>query len=531
MQGPNLVPYGNAIRAKVPIRTIRYSQTLHLMTGITLSTINARYMHASLGLRYLYANMQELQDQTRLCEYTLDQRPEDIVESLLLEDVSIIGFGVYIWNVVQTTEVIKLIRVVRPDITLVVGGPEVSYESDEQEICQLAHFTILGAADKSFAQLCREILTNNPPASRVSSLPIDLNDLASPYPFYSEEDLAHRVVYVEASRGCPFKCEFCLSSLDKTATAFDIDDFLEQMQLLVDRGARQFKFVDRTFNLKADTSRQILEFFLQHIDLGLFLHFELIPDRLPEVLLPLLPQFPHGSLQFEIGIQSFNADVQKRISRKQQHDRTCHNLTWLRQHTQAHVHTDLIFGLPGETLESFAQGFDLLYSLGPQEIQVGILKRLRGTPIARHTKDYAMQYMISPPYRILAHKDASFNTVQRMVRFARYWDLIGNSGRFPSTLPLLLSTKPFDHFMQLADWLFDNTRQTHRIALPRLFDLLHAHLTERGSEEAENLQAALIADFAHNRLKGKPKFLRASQSTEKQPKHSTAKRQQRHVSV
>lgn len=503
-----------------------------IMKDITLATINARYIHASLGLRYLYANMEELQPRTRLLEFTLQQRPEDIVELLLTAETKILGFGVYIWNVLETTEVMRLIRILRPDITLVVGGPEVSYEIDQQPICKLANHVITGAADTAFAELCRELERGERPHQLVSPLPVKLGELASPYGYYSDEDVAHRVLYVEASRGCPFKCEFCLSSLDKTAVAFDLPAFLQEMQSLIDRGARQFKFVDRTFNLKADTSRQILEFFLEHIDKGLFLHFELIPDRLPEILLDLLPRFPENSLQFEIGIQSFNPEVQKRISRRQQHERTCTNMKWLREHTTAHVHADLIFGLPGEDLQSFGEGFDLLHSLGPQEIQVGILKRLRGTPIARHTADYDMRYMSTPPYRILAHKDADFDTVQRMVRFARYWDLVGNSGRFPSTLPLLLGQSPFKRFMGLSDWLFSTTAQTHRIALPKLFELLRNHMVSNLHIDTDTVESHLLADFKHNRLKGLPAFARqqnpAMAAANRREAPSGAQRQQRH---
>lgn len=503
-----------------------------IMKDITLATINARYIHASLGLRYLFANMGDLQPRTRLLEFTLQQRPEDIVEQLLTPETRILGFGVYIWNVLETTEVMRLIRILRPDITLVIGGPEVSYEIDQQAICKLAHHIITGAADTAFAELCRELERGERPHQLVSPLPVELGKLVWPYAHYTDEDVAHRVIYVEASRGCPFKCEFCLSSLDKTAVAFDLPAFLQEMQGLIDRGARQFKFVDRTFNLKADTSRQILEFFLGHIDKGLFLHFELIPDRLPEILLDLLPRFPENSLQFEIGIQSFNPDVQQRISRRQQHERTCTNMKWLREHTTAHVHADLIFGLPGEDLQSFGEGFDLLHSLGPQEIQVGILKRLRGTPIARHTADYDMRYMSTPPYRILAHKDADFDTVQRMVRFARYWDLVGNSGRFPSSLPLLLGQSPFKRFMGLSDWLFRTTTQTHRIALPRLFELLRNYMVTDLAMDAETVEANLLSDFKHNRLKGLPAFARQQIPTPaavgRRESASMAQRQQRH---
>jgi len=503
------------------------------MSRIVLSTLNAKYIHASLGLRYLYSNMGSLQNQTKLQEFTIAQRAEDITEQLLSAELAIIGFGVYIWNVAQTTEVIRLIKIIRPDVVIVIGGPEVSYETEEQSITALADYLVTGAADVAFAELCQEIIDGKAPPKQVSSLPVELNRLVSPYPYYSDNDIANRVIYVEASRGCPFKCEFCLSSLDKTAVAFDLANFLTQMQALIDRGAKQFKFVDRTFNLKADTSKQILTFFLQHINKGLFLHFELIPDRLPDVLLELLPQFPANSLQFEIGIQSFNPAVQKLISRKQQHEKTCNNLRWIRNHTEAHVHADLIFGLPGETMESFAQGFDLLYSLGPQEIQVGILKRLRGTPIARHTQDYDMRYMITPPYRLLAHKDATFDNVQRMVRFARYWDLIGNSGRFTHTLPLLLGTHPFEHFMTLSDWLFRTTTQTHRIALARLFELLHDFMTSHEHYRTTDVETALLEDYSRNGFKGLPKFARQSPTNKDAALSATipAQRQKRHSSI
>ncbi len=473
------------------------------MSQIILSTINARYIHASLGLRYLYANMGELQAQTSLCEFTLQQRTEDIAEQLLSLNPAIIGIGVYIWNVDDCTEVVSLIKTVRPDVCIVLGGPEVSHEAAMQPIVKMADHVINGQADLAFAELCTEHLEGKKPAKIISPLPFDLGQLKLPYTEYSDEDLRQRVIYVEASRGCPFKCEFCLSSLDKTATAFELDPLLEQLEQLINRGARQFKFVDRTFNLKVQTSLRILSFFLTHIDKGLFLHFELIPDRLPDALKDLLPQFPPGSLQFEIGIQSFNQVVQQRISRKQQHDKTCENLTWLNEQTHAHIHADLIFGLPGESLESFAAGFDQLYELRPQEIQVGILKRLRGTPISRHTEEFDMRYMSTPPYRILSNSVCDFGTVQRMVRFARYWDLVANSGRFSSTLPLLLADQPFNRFMGFSDWLFASTGQTHKIALRNLFGFVHTALTKEFRVAEEDVFAALQADFTASKLKGR----------------------------
>src|SRR5207247_3930379 len=186
--------------------------------------------------------------------------------------------------------------------------------------------------------------------------------------------------------------EFCLSSLDVPVRNVPLDAFLAAMQRLLDRGLRQFKFVDRTFNLNLNFSRSILQFFLDRYEPGLFLHFEMIPDRLPEALRETIARFPAGALQFEVGVQTFNDDVAARISRKQDNAKLADNLRYLREHTGVHVHADLIVGLPGEDVESFARGFDRLVALKPQEIQVGMLKRLRGTPIVRHDVEWGMVY-------------------------------------------------------------------------------------------------------------------------------------------
>ncbi len=228
-----------------------------------------------------------------------------------------------------------------------------------------------------------------------------LAELASPYAEYSDDDLRHRHVYVEASRGCPFKCEFCLSALDRTAWPFPLDRFLRELEALWRRGARRYKFVDRTFNLRVETSAAILDFFLQRIEAAPddppFLHFELIPDHLPTALRGRLARFPAGTLQLEIGIQTFNVEVQALISRRQKNDEAEANLRWLRAETRAHLHVDLIAGLPGEDLASFAAGFDRLVALRPHEIQLGVLKRLRGAPIARHSESHA--HAVTTPRR------------------------------------------------------------------------------------------------------------------------------------
>jgi hypothetical protein len=230
-------------------------------------------------------------------------------------------------------------------------------------------------------------------------------------------------------------------------------------------------------------------------------------------------QFPPGTLQFEIGIQSFNAEVQTLVSRRQNDEKAAANIRWLRAHSHAHLHVDLIAGLPGEDVDSFARGFDRLVELNPHEIQFGILKRLRGTPIIRHTEPYKLVFDPYPPYAILATDRIDFAAMQRLVRFARYWDLVANSGRFANTLPLILGDAPFANFMLLSDWLYAHTDATHRIALEKLAALVGQWLRERG-HDADAVAASLGSDVA-----GKQKS-KASGKTDVAPQ-----RQARHLAA
>lgn len=480
---------------------------------IALCTLNAKYIHASLGLRYLYANLGALKPAAGIHEFTINQRPIDIAEKLLATKPQLIGFGIYIWNVQQTEAVISLIKKIRPETTIIIGGPEVSYEYNATRAFELCDYLITGQADFVLRDLCSALLAGNQPEHKViDAAPPPVKALVLPYDQYSADDLANRIVYVEASRGCPFKCEFCLSALDKSAYPFELDEFLQALADLYERGARQFKFVDRTFNLKVASCIRILDFFLARLSDDLFLHFEVIPDKLPETLRSKLTQFPELSLQFEIGVQSFNPQVQATINRKQDNNKTRENIAWLRSNTQAYIHADLIFGLPGETLASFADGFNDLIGLNPQEIQVGILKRLRGTSIDRHTSEYALCYAADPPYALLKSRDIDFTTMQRMQRFARYWDMIGNSGRFTTTRPVILGSDPFNNFLRLSDWLYHTTDQTSRISLARLFKLIYLAANELALCTQAELLTALETDFNRSGEKGRPpweKYTRA----------------------
>lgn len=480
------------------------------MAEIVLSTLNAKYIHAAFGLRYLYANMGELEPQTSLLEFDIHQRPSDVVEALLAQNPRIVGLGIYIWNAAPSREVVSLLKRVAPEVLVVLGGPEVSYETEQQEICRLADYVITGEADLAFPALCQQLLKGERPSQQILLAPLpELTQIALPYRFYRAEDLSNRIVYLEASRGCPFTCEFCLSSLDIPVRQFPLDRFLEEVQQLIDRGLRHFKFVDRTFNLNLNVSRAILLFFLERHEPGRFYHFEMIPDRLPEGLRELLARFPAGSIQLEVGVQTFDAATSQRISRRQNLQALSDNFQFLRQHTGVHIHADLIVGLPGESIESFGQGFDRLIALQPQEIQVGILKRLRGTPIVRHDLEWGMVYHESPPYEIQRTHQIRFQDMQRMRRFARYWDLVGNSGHFATSLPLLWeqSSSPFHVFLRFSDWLFGVLKRTDQIALVKLAEGLFDFLRLETSCPADRAAQAMATDYCERGGRELPPFL------------------------
>jgi radical SAM superfamily enzyme YgiQ (UPF0313 family) len=547
------------------------------MADVVLTTLNAKYIHAAFGLRYLLANLGPLRATATIVEFDINQRPVDIVEALLARNPKIIGLGVYIWNVAPATEVVATLKRVRPDITVIIGGPEVSYEVEAQLIVQLADYVITGEADLTFARVCQELLSGNLPTAKVipAELP-DISELVLPYDLYNDQDIAHRIIYVEASRGCPFSCEFCLSSLDIPVRQAPLPALLDHLQRLLDRGVRQFKFVDRTFNLNLEVSRTILEFLLERHRAGLFFHFEMVPDRLPAALRDIIARFPTGALQFEVGVQTFNHEVAERIARRQNYERLEANLRFLRGETGVHIHADLIAGLPGESLESFAAGFDRLIALGPHEIQVGILKRLRGTPIIRHDAEWKMLYNPHPPYEILQNRLIDFPTMQKLRRFARYWDLVGNSGNFVETTPLIWSNvepesrlspalpaapvgsadrpdslapaesgaggtpallSPFAAFMRWSEWLHAHTGRTDGIAMVRLMGLLFEFLTLEQKLNPDHVAAVMWRDYRRGGRRDKPGFLKHLLPAEEKfppPRrtHSALpKRQARHSSL
>ncbi len=505
-----------------------------MQKDFVLATLTATYQHPSLGLRYLYANLQELQSRAIIREYTIKQGALAIVEDLLAHAPKVIGFGIYIWNRHQTLQVLEILRKVSPKTQIVLGGPEVSHETEGQDLLKYADYVICGEADQAFYELLKTLdhrvdAGNVEPAKILRPLLPNVEKIQLPYNLYSDHDIQTRHIYVEASRGCPFKCEYCLSSLDTKVRNFPIDEFLHELDQLILRGARSFKFIDRTFNLSMVTCSKILGFFLEKVSLGLFLHFEMVPDRLPVEIKELIAKFPAGALQFEVGIQTLNPVVAKNISRRTDLPKAKENFEFLRSQPGVHIHADLIVGLPGETLESFARGFDELHSWGPQEIQVGILKRLKGTPIIRHDQDFGMTYSEVQPFQILQTKDLSFSDVVFMTKFAKYWDLFANSGRFPGFVSEMetqavqsASKSLFEVWEKFANFLNLRFAEAHSISLENQALAARDFLISLSGEDGEERASEILRrDYQVSQPSKTPRFLKIKTSSDAEPDLST----------
>ena len=476
--------------------------------NILLTTLNARYTHSAIGLRYLYANMQELMPDTSIVEFTINDNIQDIVEKILTAKPTIVGLGVYIWNAEQCADLVETLKKVYPETLIVLGGPEVSH-SPLRVNFDAADYIVQGEGDLAFYQLVKAIRSGLAPTERIIQAPLpDIAAIQMPYEYYTDEDVANRYIYVEASRGCPFQCEFCLSSMDEKVRNFDIDKFLGELETLWQRGVRNFKFIDRTFNLNVNIASRLLDFFLSK-PTPYFVHFEVIPDHFPAALKERMTQFEPATLQLEIGIQTLNLDVAKNIHRNLKMKKIEENIYFLEHETAAHMHLDLIVGLPGEDLTSFGRGLNQLWAMSASEIQIGILKKLAGTTLHRHDDLYGMVYSDKPPYDILKNNVLSFVDIQNMKRFARFWNLYYNSGNFKRSIALLWSDGDvFQHFFAFSLWVYEQTHSTWKISLERLAQLLYIYRTQVQHAAEEDVAALLLKDIMKLEGRKVPNFLK-----------------------
>lgn len=467
---------------------------------IVLTTFNARYSHTALALRCLRANLGPLREQSEIVEFDTHLPAQTAAERLLERQPRLLIFSVYIWNLEIITETVAIVRALQPQILIVIGGPEVSHEFDALPLFERADHLICGEGEACIEALCGQLLAGRTQPKVIAAPPADLEREALPYEEYTDEDIAHRRIYIETTRGCPFHCDYCLSSLEQGIRKIPLQRLFPLFTHLIERGARVFKLIDRSFNACPDHAAQILQFFLENRREGMMLHLEWEPHLMPAKLEALLRAAPDGFFQLEAGVQTFTPAVAQRIHRQLMQEQVEQHIRLLSELPSVHLHADLIAGLPGETMESLAASFDRLHACHPHEIQLGILKKLRGAPIARHDEEFEMLYSEVPPYDVLQTSTLSFQQLQTIRRFARFWNITVNNGRFPRTAPHIWNRQPsvFFAFLQWTQWLHRETHAVHGFTPGRLGRLLTRFLTEERHIDPQAVRALVESDLTAN---------------------------------
>jgi radical SAM superfamily enzyme YgiQ (UPF0313 family) len=482
---------------------------MNVTHDIAIVSVNARYTHTSLGMRYVYANLGELRSRASCSEVTINDAPDVIVKRILESDPVIVAMGVYIWNRTVVEAVVRGLRAQAPELLVVLGGPEISYDT-ESDLARAATCVLCGEAETVFPEVCTRLLNGETVPQVLSCDPVDLDAVVLPYEEYSEEDIANRVLYVETSRGCPYGCEYCMSSLDPSVRKFPVERVLLAFEQLLARGALRFKFVDRSFNLDTARAGQVLRFFLERWREGMILHLEMTPDRLSQELREVMCAFSAGALHVEVGVQTFNPEVAERVGRRLDVETVEQGIRFLVEEAHADVHADLIAGLPGETSVSFEAGVDRLVALNPAELQVGILKRLHGAPIGDRVAEWQMQFSEVPPYEIRCTSTMTAAYLDGVTRFAMHWDRVVNRQLLPRSVSLIWRDAPsaFDAFNRFSCFL-ESREGRQGFGLVELCRALFDFLVQHVALPADDVRAVLREDYLDGgRRIGLPTFLR-----------------------
>ncbi|MCM3160142.1 B12-binding domain-containing radical SAM protein [Metabacillus litoralis] len=460
-----------------------------------LSTLNAKYIHTSLSIRYLKAYAQP-EYEVELAEYTIKDPAMNIVTDLHAKKPEVIGFSCYIWNIEETIKVIKMLKKINPSLIIVLGGPEVTYDTREwMDKIPEVDFIIIGEGEQSFKQLLDE-LNGEQNFDNVSGIAyreenkvqikpqrnkVDLKVLPSPFRF--EEDLKHlskRVTYIETSRGCPFSCQFCLSSIEVGVRYFDREKVKEDIRFLMENGAKTIKFVDRTFNISRSYAMEMFQFLIDEHKPGTVFQFEITADIMrPEVIQFLNDHAPKGLFRFEIGVQSTNDATNELVMRKQNFNKLTRTVTMVKEGGKIDQHLDLIAGLPEENYDSFKKTFNDVFELRPEELQLGFLKMLRGTGLRLRAEHHGYVYMDHSPYEILKNNVLSFEDITKIKQVEDVLEKYWNDHRMDETIEYLVThlfPSPFDFFQDFGTYWDEKgwTRIGHQLEdlYKHLYDFL-----------------------------------------------------------
>ncbi|MGO0060001.1 B12-binding domain-containing radical SAM protein [Brevibacillus fluminis] len=490
--------------------------------NILLTTLNAKFIHSSLALRYLRSYTRPHFPQVELVEYTINDVTLTIAGDIHKRKPDVVAFSCYIWNIRETLDVIAILKKIMPDVPIIFGGPEVTYDADHwlKKHADIDAI-VLGEGEVTFLEVCQELARckesgEKPNWGSIPGLAYregehvrfsapreqigDLNTIPSPF----EEDLAelnNRVVYFEASRGCPFKCQYCLSSIEDGVRYFDIERVKRDLMRLIKHGVKTIKFVDRTFNIHKKYAMEIFQFLIDNHN-GTVFQFEITADILkPDIVDFLAENAPPGVFRFEIGVQSTNDATNRLVQRIQKFDKLSYTVTKIKESGKIDQHLDLIAGLPEEDYQSFRKTFNDVFALRPEELQLGFLKMLRGTGVRARAANHGYIYMDEAPYEILGNNVLSFDEMQRIKRVEDILEKYWNAHRMDHALEWLVTRSfetPFDFFQEFGDFWEEKGWNRLGHQLEDLFSRIHYFLGNRQTSEFAHVESLLKFDYLRN---------------------------------
>jgi anaerobic magnesium-protoporphyrin IX monomethyl ester cyclase len=481
---------------------------------IICTTLNAKYIHTNIAIRYLKAYALPEFD-IQLTEYTIKDPVMNIVSDLIQKKPDVIGFSCYIWNIEETIKVIKMIKKINPAIHIVMGGPEVTYDVHDWMVnVPEFDFIVIGEGEETFKQLLSELEGSK----HFSSVPgiayridkmikinpqrnkLDLKTLPSPFRF--KEDLPHlsrRVTYIETSRGCPFSCQFCLSSIEVGVRYFDREKVKDDIRYLMANGAKTLKFVDRTFNISRSYAMDMFQFLIDEHLPGVVFQFEITADIMrPEVIEFLNQNAPKGLFRFEIGVQSTNDYTNELVMRKQNFEKLTRTVTLVKDGGKIDQHLDLIAGLPEEDYTSFKKTFNDVFELRPEELQLGFLKMLRGTGVRLSAEKHDYIYMDHSPYEILGNNVLSFHDIIRIKQVEDVLEKYWNDHRMDETVEYLVSKifeTPFDFFQDFGTFWDEQGWSRIGHQLEDLYTRLYQFLSTKKIQDLDIVEGLMKYDY------------------------------------
>lgn len=473
-------------------------------------------------MRYLKAFTKDLDFQGDIKEFSINDRVENILEGIIEEKPDVVAFSCYIWNMEFVNRLAELIKLVDPNIEILYGGPEVSYEGKEFLENHEGEYVIVGEGEKTFREFVLYKLgegkiedikgLNYKRDGKVFENPkrpeMDMNELVFPYTY--EEDINNKIVYYEASRGCPFKCKYCLSSVMHGVRFLDVERVKKELKYFMERGLKLVKFVDRTFNCNREYTVELLKY-LSEQDTETRFHFEVAADLLTEEQIEILNNAPKGRFQLEVGVQTTNNEVLHNINRYITYENIKEKVLKVASGKNVMQHLDLIAGLPGEDLESFKKSFNDVHAIRPDEIQLGFLKLLKGSSMREEAEKWGIVYSPYAPYEIIRSKDISYEELLLLKKVEAMVDKYYNSCKFNNVIKFFLNIydKPFDFYYDLAMFFEEKGNFKRSIGNVEYYKiLLDFYLEKIGGEDEGLFKEVLKFDYlCFNKKRWLPNFL------------------------